>query len=357
MGDKLRSKERKFTDVSSNNGEAVSKMPTTLLDKANRNLAGIFACALLVFDAVFVFIIIAYVPYTKIDWDAYMSQVSMFLNGERDYGNIEGDTGPLVYPAGFLYVYSAIQYITGGLVHPAQILFGALYIINLAIVFFIYIKTDVLPWWALSLLCLSKRVHSIFVLRLFNDCIATTLLHAALATLLCQKWCLGLIIFSFAVSIKMNVLLYAPSLLLIMLKAMDISGTIVALGGAAIVQILLGLPFLVTYPVAYISGAFNLGRVFIHFWSVNFKFVPEPIFVSKRFAVSLLIIHLGLLATFAHKKWCKYCNYHVCWKLHRYCLCPFTTLSVLLLVLLQLAVFVVEDAFPYVDAHSIICGS
>lgn len=46
----------------------------------------------------------------------------MFLNGERDYGNIEGDTGPLVYPAGFLYVYSAIQYITGGLVHPAQVL-------------------------------------------------------------------------------------------------------------------------------------------------------------------------------------------------------------------------------------------
>ncbi|KAK9742534.1 hypothetical protein RND81_03G179800 [Saponaria officinalis] len=181
-----------------------------------------------------------------------------------------------------------------------------MYIINLAIVFFIYIKTDVLPWWALSLLCLSKRVHSIFVLRLFNDCIAMTLLHAALATLLYQKWWLGLIVFSLAVSIKMNVLLYAPPLLLLMLKAMDISGTIVALGGAAMVQILLGFPFLVSYPVAYISGAFNLGRVFIHFWSVNFKFVPEPIFVSKTFAVSLLLVHLGLLAAFSHRKWCKH---------------------------------------------------
>ncbi|KAI7983081.1 Dol-P-Man:Man(5)GlcNAc(2)-PP-Dol alpha-1,3-mannosyltransferase [Camellia lanceoleosa] len=93
-----------------------------------------------------------------------------------------------------------------------------------------------LPWWALSLLCLSKRVHSIFVLRLFNDCFATTLFHAALAVLLNQKWHLGLIIFSGAVSIKMNVLLYAPPLLLLMLKAMDIAGVFSALAGAAIVQ-------------------------------------------------------------------------------------------------------------------------
>lgn len=195
-----------------------------------------------------------------------MSQVTGFLQGERDYTNLKGDTGPLVYPAGFLYVYSAIHYVTGGLVYPAQILFGILYIVNLAILLFIYLKTDVLPWWALSLLCLSKRVHSIFVLRLFNDCFAVTLLHAALASLLFQRWHLGLIIFSGAVSIKMNVLLYAPPLLLLMLKAMNIGGVISALAGAAIVQILVGLPFIVSHPVAYISRAFNLGRVFIHFW-------------------------------------------------------------------------------------------
>lgn len=293
--------------VDSVTSRKLSKMPTTsLMGSSNKNLAAAFACALVVFDSILGFLIIARVPYTKIDWDAYMAQVTGFLEGERDYSNLKGDTGPLVYPAGFLYVYSAIQYVTGGEVHPAQVLFGALYIVNLAIVLFIYLKANVLPWWALSLLCLSKRVHSIFVLRLFNDCVAMTLLHAALATILCQRWYLGLIIFSLAVSIKMNVLLYAPPLLLLMLKAMDISGTIVALGGAAIVQILLGLPFLISYPVEYISRAFNLGRVFIHFWSVNFKFVPEPVFVSKPFAISLLVIHLGLLAAFAHKKWCKH---------------------------------------------------
>ncbi|KAK3415540.1 hypothetical protein EUGRSUZ_H01160 [Eucalyptus grandis] len=270
----------------------------------NRKAA--FALALLLADAVLVSLIIAYVPYTKIDWDAYMSQVSGFLGGERDYSNLKGDTGPLVYPAGFLYVYSAIQFVTGSEVYPAQILFGILYIINLGIVFFIYVKTDVLPWWALSLLCLSKRAHSIFVLRLFNDCFATMLLHASMAVLLSQKWHVGLIIFSAAVSIKMNVLLYAPSLLLLMLKAIDIFGVVSALACAALVQILLGLPFLLSYPVAYISRAFNLGRIFIHFWSVNFKFVPEPVFVSKGFAVSLLVVHLVLLFTFAHYRWCKH---------------------------------------------------
>ncbi|CAH8320675.1 unnamed protein product [Eruca vesicaria subsp. sativa] len=265
-----------------------------------------FALALIVADAILVALIIAYVPYTKIDWDAYMSQVSGFLGGERDYGSLKGDTGPLVYPAGFLYVYSAVQNLTGGQVYPAQILFGALYIANLAIVLFIYVKTDVVPWWALTLLCLSKRIHSIFVLRLFNDCFAMTLLHASIALFLSRKWHLGMLLFSGAVSIKMNVLLYAPPLLLLLLKAMNILGVVSALASAALVQILVGLPFLLTYPVSYLANAFDLGRVFIHFWSVNFKFVPERVFVSKQFAVCLLIAHLCLLAVFANYKWCKH---------------------------------------------------
>ncbi|CAN1839320.1 Dol-P-Man:Man(5)GlcNAc(2)-PP-Dol alpha-1,3-mannosyltransferase [Linum perenne] len=101
------------------------------------------ALALLLFDAVLTALIIAYVPYTKIDWDAYMSQVTGFLEGEKDYSQLKGDTGPLVYPAGFLYVYSAIQYVTGGEVIAAQILFGVLYIVNLAIILYIYVKADV----------------------------------------------------------------------------------------------------------------------------------------------------------------------------------------------------------------------
>ncbi|XP_073001580.1 dol-P-Man:Man(5)GlcNAc(2)-PP-Dol alpha-1,3-mannosyltransferase isoform X1 [Typha latifolia] len=266
----------------------------------------LFASLFLVLDAVLVTFIISYVPYTKIDWDAYISQVDGFLAGERDYTKLKGDTGPLVYPAGFLYVYSLIKFITGGQVFPAQILFGILYIVNLGIILVIYLKTEVLPWWALGLLCLSRRIHSIFMLRLFNDCFAMTLLHASLVLLLYQKWHLALIIFSGAVSIKMNVLLYAPPLFLLMLKGMSIKGVFLALLGAALLQILLGLPFLLSYPVAYISRAFNLGRVFIHFWSVNFKFVPESVFISKEFASALLVLHLTVLLMFAHFRWSKH---------------------------------------------------
>lgn len=43
---------------------------------------------------------------TEIDWVAYMQEVEGFLDGERNYRNLRGDTGPLVYPAGFIYVYS-----------------------------------------------------------------------------------------------------------------------------------------------------------------------------------------------------------------------------------------------------------
>ncbi|KAK4273199.1 hypothetical protein QN277_021647 [Acacia crassicarpa] len=306
MDDGTRLRSREIMDVRSVTRSSPSLRSKALTRKLMENPKVPFAVALIFADAILAFLIIAFVPYTKIDWDAYMSQVTGFLGGERDYKNLKGDTGPLVYPAGFLYIYSAFQYLTGGEVYPAQILFAFLYILNLAIILLVYVKTDVVPWWALCLLSLSKRLHSIFMLRLFNDCVAMTLLHAALLLVIHQRWHLGLIMFSGAVSVKMNVLLYAPPLLLLMLKAMDINGVLVALAGAALVQVLLGLPFLVSYPVAYISGAFNLGRVFIHFWSVNFKFMPEPVFISKGFAIFLLAAHLMLLALFAHCRWCKH---------------------------------------------------
>ncbi|VAH57290.1 unnamed protein product [Triticum turgidum subsp. durum] len=64
-----------------------------------------------------------------------------------------------------------------------------------------------------------------------------TLLHAAMVLIVYHKWYLGLIIFSGAVSVKMNVLLFAPSLFLLMLKAMSIKGVFLALLGAAGVQV------------------------------------------------------------------------------------------------------------------------
>lgn len=41
-----------------------------------------------------------------------MQEVEGFLSGERNYMHLEGDTGPLVYPAGFVYVFVALRSLT-----------------------------------------------------------------------------------------------------------------------------------------------------------------------------------------------------------------------------------------------------
>lgn len=243
--------------------------------------------------------IIEKVPYTEIDWKAYMQEVEGFLNGTLDYSKLKGDTGPLVYPAGFLYIFSALYYITaqGTRIKIAQYIFAILYIVLLALVFRIYSKTKKVPPYVLILMCCtSYRIHSIFVLRLFNDPIAMILLFSSLNAFLDDHWYLGSILYSLAVSVKMNILLFAPALLSAYLCILGISKTVIHLSICAVVQALLGLPFLIENPISYIKGAFNLGRIFEFKWTVNWRFLSEEIFVNPYFHVSLLLLHLFILA-------------------------------------------------------------
>jgi ALG3 protein len=45
--------------------------------------------------------------------------------------------------------------------------------------------------------------------------------------------------------------------------------------GCALPQLLLGAPFLLTYPVSYLRKAFELDRVFFYQWTVNWKVCLE----------------------------------------------------------------------------------
>ena len=74
--------------------------------------------------------------------------------------------------------------------------------------------TQILPPYLLLLLSLgATRLRTLTVLHLFNDPLAVLLLHAALNMFLDGRWSLGSVLFSLGVSVKMNILLYAPALL------------------------------------------------------------------------------------------------------------------------------------------------
>ena len=236
------------------------------------------------------------IAYTEIDWVAYMQEVSGFLHGERDYRQLRGDTGPLVYPAGFVYLYSLFYYLTGegSDIRLAQYIFIGLYVATMWVVHRIYIHCR-LPPYLLILLSLSKRLHSIYMLRLFNDCWAMLLLYAAVLLYLYRRPLLSSTAFSLAVSIKMNILLFLPAHLLLLLQSQPLS--VVAASGVlmAAVQVVLGVPFLLHDADAYVSKAFEFSRVFFYKWTVNLKFLPEPVFLHPLTARLLLAAHFIVL--------------------------------------------------------------
>lgn len=252
------------------------------------------------------FFVIQQIKYTEIDWQAYMQEVSGYLNGTNDYMKLKGDTGPLVYPAGFVYIFSILYKITshGTNIRLAQYIFMIFYGINLLLVIRIYNKTSKCPPYVfIFMCCTSYRVHSIFVLRLFNDPIAMIGLFLAVNLFLDKKWFFGSIIFSFAVSVKMNIMLFAPGLLVLMLYETGLIKTIIQLMLCALVQIVLAVPFLLENPSGYLMRAFDFGRQFTFKWTVNWRFLPEDLFLNPYFHILLLMAHLITLLCFASLKW------------------------------------------------------
>ena len=131
---------------------------------------------------------------------------------------------------------------------------------------------------------------------------------------------------SLAVSVKMNVLLYAPGWLVIFLLTHGIYTTLshlfiycalpqvpctyvnqfLNLVFHSDLQVFLALPFLFTNPIGYMSKAFEFQRKFLFQWTVNWRFLPEHLFLSESFHALLLIGHLACLLVFINKRWTRY---------------------------------------------------
>ncbi|XP_060260992.1 dol-P-Man:Man(5)GlcNAc(2)-PP-Dol alpha-1,3-mannosyltransferase isoform X1 [Ovis aries] len=331
------------------------------------------------------FWVIHRVAYTEIDWKAYMAEVEGVINGTYDYTQLQGDTGPLVYPAGFVYIFMGLYYATdrGTDIRMAQHIFAVLYLATLLLVFLIYHQTcKVPPFVFFFMCCASYRVHSIFVLRLFNDPVAMLLLFLSVNLLLAQHWSWGCCCFSLAVSVKMNVLLFAPGLLFLLLKKFGLRGALPKLGICAVLQVVLGLPFLLKNPVGYLSRSFDLGRQFLFRWTVNWRFLPEALFLHRAFHLALLTAHLTMLLLFALCRWHRtgegilsllkdpskrkvppqpltpnHCFYPLHLQLHWHLLQPLPSLPVLRLVFPHTALPPVGHACPLAHTPAQVAGA
>ncbi|KAL1401226.1 hypothetical protein pipiens_006777 [Culex pipiens pipiens] len=242
------------------------------------------------------------VNYTEIDWKAYMQECEGFLNGTTNYALLKGDTGPLVYPAGFVWIYSALYFITsqGRNIRLAQYIFVGIYLVQMWLVLRLYSKSRKLPPYVLVLTTFtSYRIHSIYVLRLFNDPVAILFLYLALNAFIDNRWTLGSVFLSLGVSVKMNILLFAPAILLLFITNLGYFKTLIQLTICGAIQLVLGAPFLLTHPWEYLKGSFDLGRIFEHKWTVNYRFLERDIFESKMFHLALLALHVLLLVAFA----------------------------------------------------------
>ena len=272
---------------------------------------------LLLGEVVLSTIIIKKVPYTEIDWKAYMDEVQPVIqHGERNYSKLRGETGPLVYPAGFVWLYAQLWSVTdgGSDILQAQYIHLVMYVVMLVVVAAIYRQNKNFPAFLVFLFAASKRIHSIFLLRMFNDCPTMVLLYLSILLFSYKKFFWGIMIWTLALSIKMNALLVLPAILLVLVVHKGWIKAIVYLVLSAAAQYGIGFPFISFDANAYRAASFNFSRVFKQKWSVNFKWVPcDPLpihletlledctglFSSKEFGLWMLISQLLVLSIFA----------------------------------------------------------
>ena len=99
----------------------------------------ILAVVLMVAEVLVNSVVIHKVKYTEIDWVAYMQEVEgvVGVNGTTDYSQLKGDTGPLVYPGGFVWFYTGLYYLTskGEDIRTAQYFFALVYLLMVGLVF------------------------------------------------------------------------------------------------------------------------------------------------------------------------------------------------------------------------------
>src|ERR1700753_3903381 len=126
------------------------------------------------------------------------------------------------------------------------------------------------------MLVLSKRLHSIFVLRLFNDCFAVFFLWVAIYFFQRRFWTIGSMAYSWGLGIKMSLLLALPAIGVTLFLARGVGGSFKQAWLMAQLQIVIAFPFMANL-MGYLSRAFEFSRQFLYKWTVNWRFVGEDV--------------------------------------------------------------------------------
>ncbi|KAK4964333.1 dolichyl-P-Man:Man(5)GlcNAc(2)-PP-dolichol alpha-1,3-mannosyltransferase [Elasticomyces elasticus] len=192
-----------------------------------------------------------------------MQQVSQYIAGERDYVKIYGATGPLVYPAAHVYIYRALHAVTDGGedVLLAQVIFAVVYLVALSLVMACYRA--------------AKR----------------------------RLWTMGSVSYSVGLGVKMSLLLALPAVAVVLFQALGPQRALKQAGLMGQLQIVMAWPFLSVNARSYFSRAFEFTRQFLFKWTVNWRFVGEDVFLSRRFSITLLATHVSLLCLFMTTCW------------------------------------------------------
>lgn len=239
------------------------------------------------------------------EWETYMAHGAAFLRGERDYAVLRGDSARAVGPAGYVYLCAALHRLTAGGAHlvRAQALWAVLYSATQALAFALLARTRIAPPWAALVLAASRQLHRLYVLRLGDDCWATLLALGAAVLLAHDRWAAGTALYCAAAGVSLAVLHYLPGLVCLLVQRRGLARAAACLAAACAAQLVAAAPFLAAQPAHYLGAVFDVARRLPHVLSVNWRFVPPSLVLSRGFAAALNACHAFLLAYLAVRRW------------------------------------------------------